>query len=106
MTAPPVTKPELEEEVVIEKKLKEPHWSEGRRVAIRPDVPGRRFSPEESIFLKTADERELGSKAIREVLKRMLSAGEPGWAMSDQAGEQPNGNGRGAAPQEQAGNDD
>lgn len=40
------------------------HWSEGRLVVIRPDVPGKRFDPEDSVILRTVQERLAAEVAL------------------------------------------
>lgn len=53
-------------------------WAEGRIVAIRPDVPGR-FNAEDTIFLRTDEERKVGRQAIRDIMDEMARDGKPSW---------------------------
>lgn len=63
------------------------HWAEGRMIAIMPDVPGKRFNPEDSIFLRTPQEQETGRNAIRAILDQMLHDGKPSWYKPESAPE-------------------
>lgn len=55
------------------------HWTDGRIVVIMPDVPGKHFNAEDSIFLRTPKEHEIGRTAIRSVRENMLRDGKPSW---------------------------
>lgn len=60
-------------------KEKKRHWSDGRIVLIMPDVPGKHFNAEDTIFLRTPEEHEIGRAAIGEVRANMLRHGRPSW---------------------------
>ncbi len=45
----------------------ERHWSEGRIVVLRPDVPGKRFNPNDSWVLRTDEDRALAEVALASV---------------------------------------
>lgn len=70
------------------RKMKRKRWADGRWVAILPDVPGKWFNPEDSVFLKTPEEQKNGSIAFRVVLDKMLRDGKPSWYEPESAPEQ------------------
>lgn len=49
----------------------EPHWTDGRLVVIRPDVPGKRCNPEDSFVVRTPDERAALDIAVSSVVSRV-----------------------------------
>lgn len=55
------------------------HWTADRIVVIMPDVPGKRFNAEDTIFLRTPQEHEIGQATIRSVRENMLRDGKPSW---------------------------
>ena len=58
------------------------HWMKGRLVAIRPDVPGKRFDPEDSNVLRTEEERAIAQVALQTVYEEARALGDqpPAWA--------------------------
>lgn len=46
-------------------------WWDGRRVAIRPDVPGPEFDPEDLVLIRTDDERIAAQAKINRSIDEM-----------------------------------
>lgn len=56
-------------------------WADGRHVAIRGDVPGKRFDPEDARVLKTPAEREAARLALENFQPPKVDADNPpAWA--------------------------
>jgi hypothetical protein len=60
------------------------HWSDGRIVVIRPDVPGKHFDPNDSWLLRTDEDRAAADRALSEhydeVRARQAQGLPPSWA--------------------------
>jgi len=67
---------------------RESHWTEGRRIAIFPDVPGSDFKPEHSLVITTDRRRELVGEVVTAIFNRLKSGEDnrPEWLMAERHG--------------------
>lgn len=54
-----------------------PDWAIGRRVAIRPDVPGHRFHPEDAYILTTPRRKEIAAAVLGDLYTQYGQGDQP-----------------------------